>query len=199
MFRSRRAVRVLLLMGVMGSGAFAAAIPYTINFTTFAGSPLPTFGSFTYDSTAALGSQFASFVVGWDGLTFDLTSEANSPFTLACGPANSSTTFGILSGTLTCPGSPPNVWGGEANPGSFDGFDFTETNGSHEFQIAVNNSPSLASAMAGAAGFYSITVNDTQAPEPSSFILALTCGAFLVRKRMRWFVPSVGGRGPIKS
>jgi hypothetical protein len=117
MFRSRRAVRVLLLMGVMGSGAFAAAIPYTINFTTFAGSSLPTSGSFTYDSAAALGSQFASFLVGWDGLTFDLTSEANSPFTLACGPANSSTTFGILSGTLTnVPRQPAKCLGGRGQP-----------------------------------------------------------------------------------
>jgi hypothetical protein len=73
MLRSRRAVQVLLLTGIIASGAFAAAIPYNINFTTDSGSPTPTSGSFTYDGGAAIGSQFTAFDVEWDGLPFDLT------------------------------------------------------------------------------------------------------------------------------
>jgi hypothetical protein len=34
MIRSRRAVQVLLLTGIIASGAFAAPIAYNINFTT---------------------------------------------------------------------------------------------------------------------------------------------------------------------
>ena len=48
----------------------------TYNITFTGGSPNPTMGSFTYDST---NPQFSNYTVIWDGITFDLTSSANSP------------------------------------------------------------------------------------------------------------------------
>jgi hypothetical protein len=56
----------------------------TINFTLTVGAPLPTTGSFVYDDTS---NQFLNFTVGWDELTFNLTSAANSPTITAGGPA----------------------------------------------------------------------------------------------------------------
>ncbi len=49
---------------------------YTIHFSLVGGGPLPTSGSFVYDSTT---NQFLSFTVQWNGLTYDLTSSANNP------------------------------------------------------------------------------------------------------------------------
>jgi hypothetical protein len=62
MIRSRRAVQVLLLTGIVASGAFAAPLAYNINFTTGSGSPTPT-GSFTYDSSLADRAQFSAFLL----------------------------------------------------------------------------------------------------------------------------------------
>jgi hypothetical protein len=50
MIRSRKAVQVLLIAGIIASAASAAPLDYTINFTTNSGSPAPTSGSFTYVS-----------------------------------------------------------------------------------------------------------------------------------------------------
>ena len=184
MVRSRTAVQVLLLMGVLVSGAFASPITYTFNFTVDSGSPAPTSGSFTYDSTAPLASRFTFFDVVWDGFTFDMTSNANSPFSVGCGPADSSTSFGELSGTLTCPGTPPVSWNGNATP-SLAGFGFLTAGSGNEYQLAVGV-PNPSDVAGNAGGSFGITINDQPpTPEPSSFILALTGGAFLARKRMR--------------
>ena len=55
---------------------------YSIDFTTISGSPAPT-GSFTYDASAPLGSQFTGFVVDWYGYSIDLTSSANALLCMA--------------------------------------------------------------------------------------------------------------------
>jgi hypothetical protein len=60
MIRFRRAAQVLLLIGIVASGAFASPLAYNINFITGSGSPTPT-GSFTYDSALADGTQFPAF------------------------------------------------------------------------------------------------------------------------------------------
>jgi hypothetical protein len=50
-------------------------VAYTIDFSLTQDGPLPTSGSFDYDSST---STFTSFDVVWDGDTFDLTATANS-------------------------------------------------------------------------------------------------------------------------
>ena len=96
MIRSRRAVQVLLLTGIIASGACAAPLAYNINFTTTSGSPTPT-GSFTYNSALADGTQFSSFLVDWDGLTFDFMTVANSGGTNnGCDPGASIAIFEVI-------------------------------------------------------------------------------------------------------
>jgi hypothetical protein len=165
MVQLRRAVQVLLLTGLVASGAFAVPVPYVIHFTTTSGSPAPTSGSFTYDSAAALGAQFTAFVVVWDGLTFDLTSAANAGgFSLGCGAdmlnsaiVNSATAFAILSGTNECHGSPYAIgWdAGHINPGS--GFRFSDVAGPPENLIEIVGGNPF-SGTGGAAGTFTITV-----------------------------------------
>jgi hypothetical protein len=113
MIGSRKAAQVFLLTGIVASGAFAAPLAYNINFTTNSGSPTPTSGSFTYDSAVPPGSQFTGFDVEWDGLAFDLTSNANTGGTSSgCGAITSTTVFLFLSGTNECLGSNSFDWSG---------------------------------------------------------------------------------------
>ncbi len=82
------------LMGLMVAAGTVSAGPvlYNINFTTASGIA-PTSGSFLYDDAAA--NPFASFLVVWDGLTFDLTAGANNPaVTNGCDPATPGTATG---------------------------------------------------------------------------------------------------------
>lgn len=60
----------------------ADPILYDITFNTTSGTA-PTGGSFLYDASASIGSQFSSFYATWDGIQFDLTVAANSPEFLA--------------------------------------------------------------------------------------------------------------------
>lgn len=63
-----------------------------IDFTLTQDSPLPSSGSFYYDSST---STFTNFDVVWDGYTFDLTSAANSfTFTSPSDPCYSGSTNG---------------------------------------------------------------------------------------------------------
>jgi hypothetical protein len=79
----------------------------TYNITFTGGSPNPTMGSFTYDST---NPQFSNFTVLWDGITFDLTSSANSP--TFCDPgckeveSGAKYAFRFLSGPTRCKPAP---------------------------------------------------------------------------------------------
>jgi hypothetical protein len=67
------------LLAISAPLAVAGPVQYTIDFTLTSGSPMPSSGSFIYNS---LTSTFTSFNVVWDGDTFDLTSAANSfPYT----------------------------------------------------------------------------------------------------------------------
>ncbi len=50
---------------------------YTINFLGPAGTLFPTSGTIVYDSTTGAHNPFSSFVVNWDGETFNFTAIAN--------------------------------------------------------------------------------------------------------------------------
>lgn len=60
MIKILKSSRILLLMSVLAARALAGPIKYNINFDLSGGGPLPT-GSFTYDSTAALGISIFQF------------------------------------------------------------------------------------------------------------------------------------------
>jgi hypothetical protein len=126
MIRSRRAAQVLLLTGIVASGAFAAPLACNINFTTTFGSPTPT-GSFTDDSALVDGTQFSAFLVDWDGITFDFTSPANSGGTTKFGCVLSAgiVIFDMMSGVGQCPGT-PSVLQWQATEVPIDNFGFED-------------------------------------------------------------------------
>jgi len=89
----KNAIAVLSLFALVSVlPAYGSGTQYTIGFTATAGSPTAT-GSFTYDPTIA--NSFSSFLVTWNGIAFDFTSQAN---------AGSITDFGI-SPTPACLGT----------------------------------------------------------------------------------------------
>jgi hypothetical protein len=95
-------VAIFLAFSLLASGAGSTTradtiTTYTINFTTTFG-PAPTSGSFTYDSTTP---GFTNFLVVWNGVTFDLTSSANSPLVGATGCAGEAPTPAYAFSLLT--------------------------------------------------------------------------------------------------
>ncbi len=122
--------RFVLLMGIVATGALRGSAIYGINFTTNPGGVAPTSGSFMYDSSAA--DPFSDFTVIWDGLTFDLTSAANTGeqfFGTGCGTfPSAASVFTFLSGQNVCTGPAAIVWAAEAvNSTSNTSFSFFDT------------------------------------------------------------------------
>ena len=165
------------VLGLMATGAFASPIFYNITFNATSGTA-PTAGSFTYDSAAPLGSQFAGFTVVWGGGIYDLTSVANTGEQLVgtdCGTTPSSqSVFSFLSGVNVCGSSAVIAWDGSST--AIDTFDFRdqELSGSPapEAIISTNASTPYASVPAASGSF---TISSV--PEPSTFTLALLSGA----------------------
>ena len=65
----------LLALAALPSALTASPVQYTISFTLVSG-VAPTSGSFTYDPSTEM---FTQFDVVWDGLVFDMTADANNP------------------------------------------------------------------------------------------------------------------------
>jgi hypothetical protein len=203
--RAGKSVRALLLASIIVSGAIAAPVTFNIsisgqNSSGFEDNGPPFSGSFTYDNAAALGSQFTAFDVMWDGYTFDLTAAANAGDgnTLGCGTPNSADVFAFLTGTGECPGSPnslgwfaedlfgPVTYGENAIPplsARVILFSFVDQGSTPSTFIYIDEqAPQHNSGpLFTAGGTFTITPST---PEPSTFILALTSVAFLVRRRM---------------
>jgi hypothetical protein len=173
----------LLLGAVFAQHGFADT--YTINFTTAGGSgnPAPS-GSFTYDASAPLGSQFTDFEVAWDGFSLDLTNSANNPSGNGCGSYNSAATFAFLNGAVPCTpsGEAPSWNSGTNSPPpitsgvfSFDDFGPISILGTTSFFISADDSipgSSTPQEYAFAYGTWSLT--DITTPEPSYLILMAT-------------------------
>lgn len=181
--------RLMFLAGI-GAGALSAApITDTMNFSTTFGSPGVTSGSFTYDASQPSGSQFTSFNIVWDGFTFDMNAQANSPVDFAggCTPAATSATFfALLSGSAQCTNSSGLDWFGELN-GIQAAISICEQDGpntscsSSQGFIRASDIINSSGSPIQAGGTFSIV--SQAAPEPSTFILTLTCGVFLAGKR----------------
>jgi len=72
---SLRSIAVLLFLACVGApGAHAALVNATLDFTLTHGGPTPS-GDFVFDTTTNL---FTSFLVQWDGNTYDFASIANT-------------------------------------------------------------------------------------------------------------------------
>ena len=83
---------VMILVGAYP--AYALPSQYAVHFTTtvgYPGLPAPA-GTIVYDPSLPYGSEFLSFIVMWDGITFDLTNSINNP------------TITGFTGPLVCPG-----------------------------------------------------------------------------------------------
>ena len=172
-------------MGLTAICSFAAPVSYNITFTTTTG-PAPASGSFTYDSSAPLTSRFTGFTVLWESGVFDLTAAANSGEQFLgtdCGTvASSASVFAILSRQNVCANAAAITWNG-GRPGGIVTFRFSdqELAGSGA-SISVNSSTPYSDGL-DASGTFSIA-SPSAAPEPSTFLLALVPGVFLLRKRM---------------
>jgi hypothetical protein len=184
-----RNVGIIVLLALFGAPGASADIftDYTINFTGTG--TLPTAGSFTYDLT---NPHFSSFLITWEGITFDLTSSANAPASSptlpGCidGAADAEASFDLLSGD--CQGTPANpAWGGIALSSGGE-FRFSAIESAPPFQrLEVFSTVVGNFAADGASGPWTISAAVAPVPEPTSAILMATvlAIAFMARKRFR--------------
>jgi len=169
-YEKPRVIGLLIIAAAFSMPAYADTITnYTINFTTASGSPTPLSGSFTYDSTHPL---FTNFLVAWNGKTFNLTAEANSPTTAGSGCTGEASTpaygFGIMSMSLQCGGLTSYVWSGFAGQGTGGAgiFDFIAGTQVGDDFISAGG---IGTGTPTAVGHYSIT--SSTVPEPSTMLL----------------------------
>jgi hypothetical protein len=175
----------ILVMSTMASGAFAFPVLYTLSFTATTG-PAPTAGSFNYDAAAPFASRFTNFNVVWENAIFDLTAAANTNEQFVgtdCGTtASSQSVFTILSGQSVCANPALIAWDG-GRPGGIVTFDFRNQelsgSGPPKASIAINASTPFSEGP-DASGTFSIS----SAPEPSTLVLSLLAGAYMLRRRV---------------
>ena len=153
----------------------ASPVTYNISFTLTTGTTAPTSASFVYDSAAVAGARFSSFVVNWDGLTFDLTASANHPSTFF-GTGCKLDGFLLLSGISVCTPPGQQSWKGAIT--SLASFYFIENAAPIDFAL-VGGSLEITGTAKSGTGSYSIS----QVPEPSTALLVLAPLAWLAAKR----------------
>jgi hypothetical protein len=175
-----------LLMALVGavSSATAGTITYNVNFTTDTGIA-PASGTFTYDLT---GNTFTSFLVSWDGITFDLKSAANSPGvgTTHCpsATATAATSFAYLTG-VACG---PSTWSGTELPVPPPQAAFVFGNsGINGVSIGVQSIGGTNNPSNYGSGSFTVTA---ATPEPTSIALVAVGGALLAWNRRRRVVPT---------
>jgi hypothetical protein len=166
---------ISLLLAVGGRPILATPTYYTIDFSISNSSPLPVSGSFYYDSSTPV---FTDFTVLWDGTTFDLTSSANGPQLsgTACtgGQTGAAATFVLLT---ACPGADWVAYNNEpANPG-YDGFEFINPGTT---TIYIFDSVPGSGAYTEPFG----TFQSQAVPEPGATSLITIGLACLLRKRI---------------
>lgn len=165
--------------------ASAGPVAYTIDFTTTFGLA-PASGSFVYDSTLSLGSQFSSFLVTWDGFTFDLTQAANDPGGNTGDCSASVFSFLITGSDCTTHAAGQPNWAAAANSGiSYEDIAFTDADAGSNNLIRLFQSvddPSASTAFAG--GTWTATATT---PEPGSFMLVLVfiCLLLVLKRKPR--------------
>ena len=191
MRRLMGAIPFLLALGAVP--AVATSAYYNIDFTLTSGTTLPTSGSFYYDAST---STFTGFDVLWDGVTFDLTSQANSPqnFVIPTDPCYSGATNGaqvIFDELTTCASDAnptyytgPPIWFASADPAPGSGpanlasFDFfTQPEGNN--LIGACPSAGCSDDNPSTGGFVAV-----ETPEPGTWALMLLGLGLTMIKRM---------------
>jgi hypothetical protein len=170
--------------------SFAGPVSYQINFTTTSGTA-PATGTFTYNSSLALGSQFTSFTVTWDALTFNFASNANAGGAVVgtlCGTSpTSATVFAWLTGTGVCSGAGQTntfAWLASATNGSNASFALRDVGDAqlNDYAQTTTSLSSVSATTTNGAG----TFTSSATPAPSTWMLALAGGALLLcRQRVR--------------
>jgi hypothetical protein len=163
----------LSALAVWASPTLATPIQYNINFTTTSGSPPPASGSFFYD---AASPHFTSFLVQWDGISFDLTNPANNLFDpgLNCGVSGPSAGFAFLvMQRQACPGDSVTYgWDANSARGNSDsifGFDAFDNSAFEQFNIVSPSGP-LVLPPRSASGTFSISAVAVPEPKPISLM-----------------------------
>jgi hypothetical protein len=161
-----------LLLTAISLPVRASSVNYTINFTTSSGSPGPTSGSFTYDSSTGT---FSNFVVAWDGYSFNLTSSANAPFDAhpsgCTGEASTGAfSFALLSQALTCPSAPEYFWFGQPRVGPTQVFVFEDEVSSSGYDQIGATLPENSTGTGSAEGNWTISAA-ANTPEPAGLLL----------------------------
>jgi PEP-CTERM motif len=182
--------KVLGLLVIFGTASFATPILYTFNWISEGQTPLPTSGSFDYDSSAAVGSQFSNFTVVWDSFTFNFTAAANSAtVNSTCGAVTSPEVFAFLTGTAECTPTPNTFsWIGNAG-GPSPTFDIYDTSGlgTTDIELGATSATVVTGSPAPVSGLYSVgtvIIQQSPVPEPSTLLLALAGGGLFLGRRM---------------
>jgi hypothetical protein len=176
--------RIIFLMGALAVLASADSLTsYTISFTGSA--PIPTAGSFTWDSTV---QEFAAFNVTWNGLVFYLAGDQqDEDETNGCGMPDTQNSIFLL---LTTPGG--FCGSGQAGPewmadaeSNGDSLGFYDTNATDTSTIFVASAEVIGGQPVGNpqgvfSGGFSTAIVAASAPELSSLLLTLAGSAVLV-------------------
>jgi hypothetical protein len=156
----------------------ADSLQYSIIFTTTSGIA-PTGGSFYYDAAATVGFQFSSFYVTWDGFRFDLTGAANSPIFVSDNGICVDNVFQFLSTGTACSTHAYYAPDWEAGAGEYDFEDTSSDRNGVLIMRAIGGDVNDD----GGYGGWAIVLDQVPAPEPSSLMLALAGGGWLLYLR----------------
>jgi hypothetical protein len=170
-----KGARGLLPLAFLLCGAVQASpVSYDIDFTAFNFmGPPPTSGSFDYDASAPIGSQFSDFVVIWDGFSFNLTASANAPFSInsdtsTCIPSiDSAGFFAGLANPSNC-FSLSTYWTGTVDAGTAE-FNIAVGTASNNLEAHDLESTSYSGAPLNGQGDWTISA----VPEPGTLPLLL--------------------------
>lgn len=181
--RTHVALRALGLLVISAATSFA--LPITYNFVWSGQSPLPTSGSFTYDSSL---TQFTNFTIVWDGYTFNFLPVVNSTVSSSgCGNITTQQIFNFLTAANTSecnPGPDKLTWQGLIS-GQYAIFNLFNTDGGQgvtDIELSVSDQLAITGSFGPISGLYSVT--PASVPEPSTLFLALAGGGLLLGKRM---------------
>lgn len=171
-------IPVLLVFATIGAPTALRAgdITYNINFS--GGSPTPTSGTFTYDTTA---NDFTSFNVTFDGVNFNFLPSANGPVTQgSCSPLfTGPEIYALLTGSAGSCGGLPLAPAWDAFPPNPAGGTSTEQllltffNSSNSGGL-IGGGAAIPSPLPFTSGTFTVTTAVTPTPEPGTISLMLT-------------------------
>lgn len=185
----RTTLAAILFLAASFGVQLAPAAPIVYDFTFVSdGGPVPASGTFTYDST---NPTFSAFLVDWNGILFDLTSQANNPIIFPSSPACLNGLTGAAASFLMLTGGCP------ADETSWNAYADTNV---QTFSLQFDADDDLSGIYVERSFYQSVTptvrafgtwttsanfnVNQNPVPEPSTLIPVALAGLYLVRRRL---------------